>query len=312
MASTDQWPLGTFQSMVNFSICLNYSKLEASRHSITTCSWYDLLRMDSSTDKALGWLRRSWILFVGLCVASGCSQGFDFMSHLFILSIWCFRFDIPIESHWPAEITNADKLHRYAITKSSWREKFLSWIRFDSYIYWLSLYCQVYGFYDECLRVHGTANVWKHFTGDCSGIRYNFCSLVALKDLFDFLPLAALVDDAVFTPHGGLSPSLDRLVQKNWKISNWRFCQNWARAETWSLRWDSSWGTHLRSDVVRSRRQVALGHTLLAHPWLLVRYGWGISPRGAGYTFGQVRTFLNLGYVLIWSCAGYYRDFQPW
>eukprot|EP00961_Rhodomonas_salina_P128222 1727802-Rhodomonas_salina.1 len=36
---------------------------------------------------------------------------------------------------------------------------------------------QVYGFYDECLRVHGTANVWKHFT-----------------DLFDYLPLAAIVD----------------------------------------------------------------------------------------------------------------------
>jgi hypothetical protein len=44
---------------------------------------------------------------------------------------------------------------------------------------------QVYGFYDECLRVHGTAKVWKHFT-----------------DLFDYLPLAAIVDDAIFTPHG--------------------------------------------------------------------------------------------------------------
>ena len=41
--------------------------------------------------------------------------------------------------------------------------------------------------------------VWKHFT-----------------DLFDYLPLAAIVDDAIFTPHGGLSPSLDRIehVQK--------------------------------------------------------------------------------------------------
>ena len=41
--------------------------------------------------------------------------------------------------------------------------------------------------------------MWKHFT-----------------DLFDYLPLAAIVDDAIFTPHGGLSPSLDRIehVQK--------------------------------------------------------------------------------------------------
>ena len=39
---------------------------------------------------------------------------------------------------------------------------------------------QVYGFYDECLRKYGNANVWKYFT-----------------DLFDFLPLTALVDGQV-------------------------------------------------------------------------------------------------------------------
>lgn len=36
---------------------------------------------------------------------------------------------------------------------------------------------QVYGFYDECLRKYGSANVWK-----------------ALTDLFDYLPLTALVE----------------------------------------------------------------------------------------------------------------------
>jgi len=39
---------------------------------------------------------------------------------------------------------------------------------------------QVYGFYDECLRKYGNANVWKYFT-----------------DLFDFLPLTALIEGQV-------------------------------------------------------------------------------------------------------------------
>lgn len=39
---------------------------------------------------------------------------------------------------------------------------------------------QVYGFYDECMRKYGSAAVWKLFT-----------------DLFDYLPITALVEDQV-------------------------------------------------------------------------------------------------------------------
>ncbi len=39
---------------------------------------------------------------------------------------------------------------------------------------------QVYGFYDECLRKYGSADVWKYFT-----------------DLFDYLPITALIEGQV-------------------------------------------------------------------------------------------------------------------
>jgi len=98
---------------------------------------------------------------------------------------------------------------------------------------------QVYGFYDECLRKYGNANVWKYFT-----------------DTFDYLPMTAVVANQIFCLHGGLSPSIDTL-------------------------------DHARQldRVQEVPHEGPMCDLVWSDPD--DRCGWGISPRGAGYTFGQ-------------------------
>jgi serine/threonine-protein phosphatase 2A catalytic subunit len=97
---------------------------------------------------------------------------------------------------------------------------------------------QVYGFYDECLRKYGTPKVWMCFT-----------------DLFDYLPMTALVEGKIFCLHGGLSPSVVTLDQ--------------ARA-------------------LERIQEVPHEGPMCDLVWSDPddRAGWGISPRGAGFTFG--------------------------
>jgi len=98
---------------------------------------------------------------------------------------------------------------------------------------------QVYGFYDECLRKYGNANVWKMFT-----------------DLFDYLPLTALIENQIFCLHGGLSPAIESL--------------------------DS---VRLLVRIQEVPHEGAMCDLLWSDPD--DRSGWGNSPRGAGSTFGQ-------------------------
>lgn len=98
---------------------------------------------------------------------------------------------------------------------------------------------QVYGFYDECVRKYGSANVWKLFT-----------------ELFDFFPLTGLVETQIFCLHGGLSPQIDNL-------------------------------DHIMAldRVQEVPHEGPMCDLLWSDPD--ERCGWGVSPRGAGYTFGQ-------------------------
>ena len=97
---------------------------------------------------------------------------------------------------------------------------------------------QVYGFYDECLRKYQNAQVWTFFT-----------------DLFDYLPLAAVVENKIFCLHGGLSPALETLDHIR-KVD--RFQEVPHEGPMCDLVW---------SDPEDQN-------------------GWNISPRGAGYVFG--------------------------
>jgi len=75
-------------------------------------------------------------------------------------------------------------------------------------------------------------------------------------DVFDFLPLTACVERSIFCPHGGLSPSIESLDDVA-KID--RFQEVPHEGPVCDLVW---------SDPDE-------------------RTGWGLSPRGAGFTFGQ-------------------------
>eukprot|EP00048_Salpingoeca_helianthica_P007290 m.108609 g.108609 ORF g.108609 m.108609 type:complete len:308 (+) comp14286_c0_seq1:129-1052(+) len=105
---------------------------------------------------------------------------------------------------------------------------------------------QVYGFYDECMRKYGGPSVWSYFT-----------------ELFDYLPLTAVVDNQIFCLHGGLSPNADTL-------------------------------DHVRAldRIQEVPHEGPMCDFLWSDPD--PRPGWNVSPRGAGFTFGpDISEFFN-------------------
>ena len=98
--------------------------------------------------------------------------------------------------------------------------------------------CYSYGFYEEINRKYGNANPWKYF-----------------NDIFDYLPIGAIIEGKIFCIHGGLSPNISsidqiRLLNRRQEIPHeGAFCD---------LMWSDP------EDIE----------------------GWQVSCRGAGYIFG--------------------------
>ena len=98
---------------------------------------------------------------------------------------------------------------------------------------------QMYGFYDECFKKYGNSpNIYNTF-----------------MDLFDFLPLCALIENKILCLHGGLSPNIQTIEEIN-QLDRMQ-----------ELPHDGPMSDLLWSDPEE-------------------REGWGQSPRGAGFVFG--------------------------
>jgi diadenosine tetraphosphatase ApaH/serine/threonine PP2A family protein phosphatase len=98
---------------------------------------------------------------------------------------------------------------------------------------------QLYGFYDECVHEFGNAEI------------YRLCN-----ELFDLMPIAAVVAGEIFCVHGGLSPAIKLIDQ-----------------------------------IATNNRQIDLPIT---GPFADLAWsdpdeieGWGVSQRGAGWLFGK-------------------------
>ncbi|KAJ3016954.1 putative serine/threonine protein phosphatase [Thoreauomyces humboldtii] len=116
---------------------------------------------------------------------------------------------------------------------------------------------QTYGFYTECMRKYGNANVWSYFT-----------------DLFDYLVLSVVIDDSIFCVHGGLSPSLHTVDQI-------RVLDRFREIPHEGAMADLVWSDPVSTPVPTFTSGGAGGLAIEE------KGDFAISPRGAGYIFGK-------------------------
>ncbi|GMN51713.1 hypothetical protein TIFTF001_020860 [Ficus carica] len=146
---------------------------------------------------------------------------------------------------------------------------------------------QVYGFYDECLRKYGSVNVWRYCTDIFDYLRCekSWSGKLAMGiwvdhgDMggsLDTLVLSALIENKVFSVHGGLSPAISTLDQIR---------------------------------IIDRKQEVphdgAMCDLLWSDPEDIVD-GWGLSPRGAGFLFGgSVVTSFNHSNNIDYICRAH-------
>lgn len=101
------------------------------------------------------------------------------------LTAHMFEIKVP----WP-RATYSWQPWKSSSNTSEWERFFLTKQKTVALIWTFFLLEQTYGFYTECTRKYGNANVWTYFT-----------------DMFDFLTLSTVIDDQIFCVHGG-EPSI--------------------------------------------------------------------------------------------------------
>ena len=97
-----------------------------------------------------------------------------------------------------------------------------------------------YGFYDEIHNKYGNENAWNMF-----------------QEVFDYLPISAVIDDKIFCVHGGLSPDIRTIDE-----------------------------IRLIDRVVEAPSEGPFADLLWSDPYNLDDEGWAKNSRGAGWLFG--------------------------
>ena len=152
---------------------------------------------------------------------------------------------------------------------------------------------QSYGFYTECSRKYGNANVWHYFT-----------------DMFDFLTLSVVINDQIFCVHGGQSPGAPSSSLCSLRSAAPMYARTTDQGNTDSKMTAAGLSPSIHSidqiKIIDRFREIPHEGPMADLVWSdpdAERDEFSLSPRGAGYTFGAqvVEKFLavnNMNHIL--------------